>query len=216
MKHLRLSIVAATACVLTAASLSASAANVVFDFENQPIFTETPFTLTNAGVSATFSGPADVDPGAFGIASNFPSPTGFQYRLMNGDFLTIGSAFGASGSALTIAFSAPVTTFTLDFALDDPANLSSLSFATNAGGASSIGGTLTTGFRYPEGTLSFSGAAFTSLTLHSSAIDFQIDNLRATTAVAAVPEPSSLLLLAAGVPVFAWARRRRAATSMHA
>src|ERR1700744_388711 len=80
------------AALLATASISANASNAVFDFENQPILTETPFSMTNDGVTATFSGPADVDPGAFGISSNFPSPTGFVYRLMDGDFLTIGSA----------------------------------------------------------------------------------------------------------------------------
>lgn len=208
MKRLTSSITLAAAVLITAAALPAQAANVSFDFENQPIFTETPFSMTSGGVTASFAGPADVDPGAFGIASNFQTPTGFQYRLMQGDFLTIGSAFGASGSALTITFSVPLTSFAFDFALDDPANLSMLSFVTNAGGADSVGGTQSGGFRYPEGTLSFSGAAFTMITFQSDAIDFQIDNLKLAT-VAEVPEPASLLLLATGLPLIALARRRR-------
>lgn len=208
MKRLQTPFGIVAASLFAAAAAPAHAANARFDFENQPIFTETPFSLSDGGVTATFAGPADVDPGAFGISSNFPSPTGFQYRLMRGDFLTIGSAFGASGSALTVTFSAPVTAFTLSFALDDAANASTLSFATNAGGASSVTGALSSGFRYPEGSLSFSGAAFTALTLQSTAIDFQIDNLQATT-VAAVPEPTGLLLFAAGLPLVALARRKK-------
>lgn len=207
MKPLRLSLGMAAAA-LFAASMPAAAATALFDFENQPIFTETPFTLTTGGVSATFAGPADVDPGAFGISSNFPSPTGFQYRLMQGDFLTLGSAFGASGSALTITFSAPVTAFSVNFAIDDPAAASTFSIATSAGGAASSGGALAAGFRYPEGTLAFGGSAFTSVTFQSNAIDFQIDNLQVTTAP--VPEPASLLLLGAGLPVLALIRRRTA------
>jgi hypothetical protein len=198
-----------TAALIAGSALVSSpthAAVALYDFENQPIFTETPFTLVSAGVSATFAGPSDVDPGAFGISSNFQSPTGFQYRLMSGDFLTIGSAFGASGSALTITFSAPITAFTLDFALDDPANASTLTFLTNAMGTGIGNGSLTSGFRYPEGVLSYDGPAFTSITFQSNAIDFQIDNLQAT--VAAVPEPETVMMFAVGLVAMALRRRR--------
>lgn len=200
---------AMTAALIAGSALVSSpthAAVALYDFENQPIFTETPFTLVSAGVSATFAGPSDVDPGAFGISSNFQSPTGFQYRLMSGDFLTIGSAFGASGSALTITFSAPITAFTLDFALDDPANASTLTFLTNAMGTGIGNGSLTSGFRYPEGVLSYDGPAFTSITFQSNAIDFQIDNLQAT--VAAVPEPETVMMFAVGLVAMALRRRR--------
>jgi hypothetical protein len=198
-----------TAALIAGSALVSSpthAAVALYDFENQPIFTETPFTLVSAGVSATFAGPSDVDPGAFGISSNFQSPTGFQYRLMSGDFLTIGSAFGASGSTLTITFSAPITAFTLDFALDDPANASTLTFLTNAMGTGTGNGSLTSGFRYPEGVLSYDGPAFTSITFQSNAIDFQIDNLQAT--VAAVPEPETVMMFAVGLVAMALRRRR--------
>ena len=194
--------------LLAAAASHVQAADVSFDFENQPIGTETPFSMTRQGLEASFAGPADVDPGAFGIGSNFQTATGFQYRLMQGDFLTIGTAFGASGSVLTVTFSAPVTAFAFDFALDDPLNASSLSFATNGGGRSSAAGTVGNGFRYPEGTLSYAGPAFTALTVQSTAIDFQLDSLRVTT-VSAVPEPSRFLLLAAGSPLVALLARRR-------
>jgi hypothetical protein len=202
---------AMTAALMAGGALVSSPAHAVvatYDFENQPIFTETPLTLVSAGVSATFAGPSDVDPGAFGISSNFHSPTGFQYRLMSGDFLTIGSAFGASGSALTITFSQAISSFTLDFGIDDPTNASTLSFTTNGSGAGAANGTLTSGFRYPEGTLSYAGGPFTSMTFSSNAIDFQIDNLHAT--VAAVPEPETITLFAVGLVAMAMRRRRTA------
>lgn len=195
------------ACALIAGSalLPSSARAALYDFENQSIGTETPFTLVSAGLSATFAGPAGVDPGAFGISSNFLTPTGFQYRLMNGDFLTIGSAFGAAGSALTIVFSAPVTAFSLDFGLDDPSHATTLAFLTNASGSGSADGSLTSGYRYPEGTLSYAGGPFTTITLQSNAIDFQIDNLRVTPAV---PEPESVVLFAVGLAGLVLRRRQ--------
>ncbi len=184
---------------------AAEAAPVTFDFENLPIATETPFTIESSGLSATFAGPPDVDPGAFGISSNFLTSTGFRYRLMNGDFLTIGSAFGASGSVLTVAFSAPVTGLTFDFALDDTADRSTLT--TVAGGiARTASPALTAGFAYPEATFSFVSSPFTTVTFASTAIDFQLDNLRAT--VAQVPEPATGALLASGLGALVVRRRR--------
>lgn len=198
----------AFAAMLVLPLTSVHAAVLLYDFENQPLGTETPFTLQAGGVVATLAGSGDdATAGAFAISSNFATPTGFQYRLMNGDFLTIGSAFGAPGSVLTIAFASAVTAISVNFALDDPSNVASLAFTTNAGGSGSASGSLSPGFRYPEGMLVFSGQPFTLLTLRSSAIDFQIDDLRATT-VAALPEPATLWLIAGGLPVVLVLRRR--------
>ena len=193
------------------AALPARATSANFDFENLPLATETPFQVSNDGVTAQFSGPSSVDPGAFGISTNFPSPTGFQYRLMSGDFLTVGSAFGAIGAALTITFSTAINAFSVNFALDDQARASTLSFATGAGGSGSSMGATSPGFLYPEGTLTFTGAPFTAITFRSTAIDFQLDNLAVT---AAVPEPSTLAMLAAGLGVLGlFGRRSRRANS---
>jgi hypothetical protein len=196
-----------TLAVAALGAAQAHAATALFDFENQPLFTETPFAMTASGVTAEFSGPPDLDPGAFGISTNFPSPTGTVYRLMSGDFLTVGSAFGASGAALTVTFDTPVVGFSVDFALDDPAAITLLSIKSNAGGTAQAGGALADGFRYAEGVLSFSGAAFTQITFESTAIDFQIDNLRV--AAAPVPEPAAAALLLAGLPLLLSMRRRR-------
>ena len=186
----------------------AHAAAILFDFEGQPIGEQTPFTIATAGLSATFAGPSGVDPGAFGLSYNSSSgPLGAPYRTLSGAFLDVGSAFGAAGSPLTITFSAPLSALRLAFALDDPANATALSLATDAGGAASARGS--SGYRSPEGTLSFSGAPFTVVTLSSGALDFQVDDLTATTAAGTtVPEPASLAALCAGLAAIPLARRR--------
>lgn len=187
------------------------AATLLFDFEGLPLGDETPLTITASGLSATFAGPPSVDPGAFEISYNSSSgPLGAPYRTLSGAFLTVGPAFGAPGSPLTITFSAPLSALSLQFALDDPANNTALGLATDAGGTASAGGVLSRGYRSPEGTLSFSGAPFTTVTLGSGALDFQIDDLTATTAAAAgvVPEPASLAMVCAGLAVIPLARRR--------
>ena len=77
-----------------------------------------------------------------------------------------GSAFGASGSDLTITFSVPISGVAFTFALDDPRNTTTLSFRTDGGAQDSASGDLTSGYRYPEGTFSYTGSPFTMLTLH--------------------------------------------------
>lgn len=204
LRHLLVCAVSAAA-LLAASSGPSGAVAITFDFEGQALGAQTPLTLRNNGLSATFAGPAGVDPDAFEISYNsssgpFPAP----YRTLQVAFLTVGNAFGAAGSPLTISFSAPLQEIRLAFALDDPANTTSLSLVTNTGGAASARGVPNPGFRYPEGVLSFSGAPFTTLTLSSPALSFQIDNLVATT----VPEPFSLMLLGAGLTGLALVRRR--------
>lgn len=203
-RHL-LACAASLSALLAAGAGPSRAAVVAFDFEGQALGAQTPLVIATGGLTATFSGPSTVDPGAFEVSYNsssgpFPTP----YRTLDVAFLTVGSAFGASGSPLTISFSAPLSAVQLEFALDDPAGAASLSLATGAGGTASARGAFASGFRYPEGVLSFSGAPFTSLTLSSAALGFQIDNLVATT----VPEPLSLALLGAGLTGLALVRRR--------
>lgn len=194
---------AAAAALLVAGAGPSDAA--AFDFEGQALGAPTPLVLVSDGLTATFAGAAGIDPGAFEVSYNsssgpFPAP----YRALDVAFLTVGSAFGAAGGPLTISFSAPLQAIQLSFALDDPANAAALSLTTDAGGAASARGALAAGFRYPEGVLSFSGAPFTSITLSSPALSFQVDNVVAT----AVPEPFGLALLGAGLAGLGLAQRR--------
>jgi len=182
-----------------------------YGFEDQPIGAATPLTASINGVSATFSGPSGVDPDAFEVSYNSSSgPFRAPYLTLTTAFLTVGNAIGAIGAPLRIAFAASVTSVSLLFALDDPANTTALSLTTNTGGAASARGALATGFRYPEGTLSYAGLAFTVLTLASLAPDFQIDDITvaASALPSPVPEPAGLAVLGIGLAALPILRHR--------
>jgi len=66
-------------------------------------------------------------------------------------------------------------------------------------------GNIPTGFFFPEGSISFGGAAFDTIRLAATAPDFAIDNVALGTA--AVPEPGTLFLC---IIVVGMALRRRA------
>lgn len=209
MHHRHVLAAGLTVACLAACPASGHAAPILFNFEDQAIGAATPLSATAGGLTAMFSGPAAVDPGAFEVSYNSSSgPFRAPYRTLTTSFLTVGTAFGATGSPLRIAFSSPLTTISLVFALDDPANAASLSLVTNTGGTATARGALAAGFRYPEGTMSFTGSAFTSITLSSGAPDFQVDDLAATLAPAAVPEPATLAVLSAGLGALCLKRRR--------
>ena len=86
-------------------------ADAVFTFDNTPIGTQTPFSITNNGLTAQFS-----SDGAFEVASQsemqFAAPFNGNYLLDSPE---------ADGSFLEIDFSAQVTGASMDFATDDPA-----------------------------------------------------------------------------------------------
>jgi hypothetical protein len=160
-------------------------ANSMFITGEVPFGTATPFSVTNNGITASFSSLAG-DPGGFVTA---PSSFSFGPEAV----LDPGPA-GASFIALDIFFSTQLSSISMNFATPGfaPFNLVAL-LGLGAVGATSAVGTLPPGGVSPEGIISFSGATFDGVRLNSIADpNFAIGNISVT----ATPEPGSWVLLA--------------------
>ncbi len=174
-----------------------ASAVVVYDFEPIPEFTLTPFVHPGA-ITATFS--SVDDPAFFVFDAGFSALTG--HVLLDGDPLF---------HTLDIVLSSPVTSMALLFALNDPGATTSLLLTAFSGG---IGGTVVgmtsamgvvpPGFSFPEGSLFFAGGVFDAVSISSTAMDFALDDIMVTE----VPEPTSLVLMLAGLAGVALVRRR--------
>jgi hypothetical protein len=175
---------------------SAHAGVVTFDFEDQVFGADTPLSITQLSLTASFSSRAD--PGAFGITAAF----GLWPEMSGNVLASPGSAF-VSGVPLTITFSRPVHAVDFQFGLGsiDPAGM--IEVDTDAGGRASESGTVPIGSLLPQGDMAFSGNYFTVLTLTSNTLDFGIDNLQVD-----LPEPASLAVLSLGLLGIGLIRRR--------
>jgi hypothetical protein len=198
-----------TCLTLVAAAALAAALHVgpgiaeavsTYNFETQAPGTATPFSVADTGVTASFSSPAD--PGGFTIAPTF-------FSTLPGQVLLDPGPAGADNIPLTMGFSQPIASITLLFALNTQVTAVPLNLSTSAGGSASATGAVPAGFAFPEGSLSFTGAPFTSVVLSSPAFDFAIDNVVVTPAVPGVPEPGTLSLVAVGLVALGVVRRRK-------
>lgn len=183
-----------------ASLLAASTHAAVFDFEHLQLGTTVPFTLTDQGISATFSSPQG---GIF-----FVIPAGFS--TLTGNVLLDNDS---RKSELDILFDVPVSSISLLFGLNYSRLADELTLEAFRDhvllGSISHGGRIPPGSGFLEGSVFFSGAAFNRVRLSSQAFDFAIDDVTVFRAVSAVPEPSSIWFTAGGLSAGIILMRRR-------
>jgi hypothetical protein len=190
----------------------ADAIQAVYDFEDVAPETGTPFSVTNNGITATFTTePFFTSSGTpfflpFFVAGPVEPGSKLQgSHLRDNDF---------ARQSLDITFSQALSELTMDFRLRAQDNMSSLTLnayvggvsGTPTGGSSALGTVAPQISPWAEGTLSFDGF-FDAVRLTSNAPDFAVDSIQVTSAV---PEATSLLLLGVGLGMLGlWRRRSR-------
>lgn len=178
---------------------AAPAVSATFSFDAlAPTNGATPFSITDSGVTARFTSPSGA--GAF-ISEDMPP------------FATLGSSALANDNftreELDIGFSSNLVGIQLNFATNDSASPTAVTLTATLNGAK-VGSVTATGLvaasRLPEGALSLSGLSFNGVQITDS------DPANAGFAIGAVsaqvPEPSTFLVLSAGLVGLGALRRR--------
>ena len=149
--------------------------------------------------SGTWGGTGQGDPGNWGVAGT----NGTQFLGNN----------GVNGPySTTISFASAQSLITFDASrTNGSSGGQTLTVDAYTGSTLVSASTVTLGAIDSWSNISISGAGITSLVLQGSVTGFSpygIDNLSFSTS--AVPEPATLSLMAAGLGLFGWSRKRRA------
>ena len=189
----------ALVCASLLALGTASRADSLFTFESTPINTAIPLTLTNSGLSASFSGSASVC-GSSGLFSG-----------LSGNVLIQNLCSTNASGPISIALSGNVSALSFNFGTaGGPSTLSANLFENGSlVGSRTFVSTLPTGFFNGEGLASLSGT-FNSVTLSLPAGNsLALDNFDAVVAPTAIPEPSTVIECLTGSVAFLGLARRR-------
>lgn len=190
--------IAAITAALTLSSSPATAQTALFNFENAGANVVAPLSLTNSGITATFTGEGvgvcDVEP--------------LNFAGLSGLALIQGYCIPASFGALEIVFSSQISSLQFNFAMASVGD-AALTFDAFLGNASAGSvnalAVLPPGLDFVEGAILFAGDFDRVILTSADNIAFGIDNLSAT----AVPEPSTFALLCSGFALLGAAVRRR-------
>ncbi len=207
---------AAIIAVVVFAAPIASRGEIVFNFASLPTGTPTPLSMTEGGITASFSAPSD--PGAFSTENALTSPLWASIHAppLSGGYVLSDDAT-VRGSSLTISFSPPVVWTSsipvgLDFAWDGRSGApETVLLYTAAGLAVTLGPNPS-----PTADVSFKSYGFgfylneplEKIVIESPSAIALYDVYIGTTSVqASVPEPSAVILALFGIPGYFVIRR---------